>query len=120
MTDEYNNYVDAMIKWQRELNDALEKNGAEYRVVHIPPVDLIPYEHAGSVTKLQDFLQTEKKGMTNDEMLALLIGDEIDIIDTALMVYKSVLLAVHGNRLRAELREAARKRKKAERAELKD
>ena len=54
--------------------------------------------------------------MTDDEMNAFLIGDEADIIDMALTVYKSVLLAVHGNRFREEIRKAREEAKKKKEA----
>lgn len=99
----YDEYVNQMIKFQRDVNDQLEQRNAEYRVVHIPPLDLIPYEHMGRITKLQGFLEKEKADMTDEELLALMIGDEVDIIDMALEVYKSVLLAVHGDLIRKKL-----------------
>ena len=113
---DYNEYVDQMVKFQRDLNDKMEEGGHEYRLVHIPPLDLIPYEHMGSVTKLSNYLAAEREDMTDDEMNAFLIGDEADIIDMALTVYKSVLLAVHGNRFREEIRKAREEAKKKKEA----
>ena len=53
---DYNEYVDQMVKFQRDLNDKMEEGGHEYRLVHIPPLNLIPYEHMGSVTNLSNYL----------------------------------------------------------------
>ena len=106
------------IAWERSLNKELDSGGSQYRVVFLPPKDLMPYEDAGLVTKIQD--ETEKmldrwrNGDENATPVGVMRMDEewAKTINMALTVYKTVLMTIHGERFRKEIREAAEKRKK--------
>lgn len=111
-------FKDAWIKFQRETNDALEEKGAEYRMIYLPPKDMMPYCHAKSVTEMENQLDNElsrrnaesilerlknrKEGKDDEPITMTLDEEDAKVLEIALMVYKNALLAVHGKRMRSD------------------
>lgn len=103
--------VDEWIKFERDANKALEERGSDYRIIHLPPKDLMPYEELTRVTKIQDvadqMVEEWRKGGSNVSPLGNLVAnkDWVKTIRLALAIYKTVLLTVYGERIRKEIRE---------------
>ena len=100
------------IRWQRDLNSQLK--GTQYLMCFVPPEDLMPYEHGRICTELQDrILRLKETQEENGGMATFDLEDEkeTDVIDMALTVYKSILLEIHGERIRREVREQNNEKK---------
>lgn len=100
------------LKWQRSLNKELEQT--RYRVVYLPPKDLMPYEDLSQVTKIQDATERllDEWGEGGDNVAPvgnLVVNEEwTRTISMALTIYKATLMTVHGERIREEIREASK------------
>lgn len=107
---------DLWIKFERDTNELLEKRGVQYRVVYLPEKDLMPYQHAETTTQLENVVGVIRERMRkremqlwknhldpNDEpMEQITVGEEeAEVLEMALMVYKSALLAMHGKVMRS-------------------
>lgn len=111
---------DEWIKFERDLNRQLEEKGTQYRLIYLPEKDLMPYDDLGVTTQIQDEVDgildqwREAKGNANPVGVFRVSEEWARTISMALTVYKAVLLNVHGEQLRRELKEAAAKRKQKE------
>lgn len=109
-----NKELNEFLDWVDQTNEALM--GAGYVVVHVPPTDLMPYEHVSLNTDMSDKVDAaiglirhlESQALEKDEdpdavalpMTAHLTYDQLDMLQTALMVYKSVLMTVHKDKVK--------------------
>lgn len=111
---------DQWVKWERALNEQLEQT--RYRVLYLPPIDLMPYEDGPAVTQIQDEVEklietweeAEENGEASPIGMLRLNEEWARKISMALTVYKTVLLTIHGKRIREEMKEKAENRKEAE------
>lgn len=96
------------IAWERDMNRQL--TGTQYKVVFLPTEDLMPYSHVGICTELSDrMMLTRETQEETEDTVYLQLDDEEEsaTVEMALTVYKAALMAIHGERLRAELKDAA-------------
>lgn len=103
---------DEWIAWERRINKDLK--GTQYKVVFLPEEDLMPYDHLKNTTALTDKTQeiiAKWEETESPVSLELATEDEVNVLEMALMVYKAALMAVHGERVREEIRKAVEERK---------
>lgn len=108
----------AWIKFERETNKDLEERGVQYRLVYLPPKDLMPYNDAARVTEIQNATEKllddweENEGNVSPVGILTVTEEWTKTISMALTVYKAALLAVHGERFRKEIKEGMEKRRR--------
>ena len=86
------------IKFEWDTNDALEEKGVTYRLIFLPEKDLMPYHHAKTTTQLEnrvDELRDRMADTESEQESITLSAEEAEVLETALTVYKTALLAVH-------------------------
>ena len=67
--------------------------------VYLPDEELTPFEHLEKCKKLMDELQTAQ----DEEAACTVTADNVEMMATALLVYHSVLLRLHRDRIRQEV-----------------
>ena len=117
------------MNWIKDTNEVIKK--ANYRVIFLPDDDLMPYEHVSLNTELSnsidaalrlcDRLEEDKPedGIPwNGELPAITFTrDKLEVMQMALMIYKTVLLEVHKEEVEKGIRsviEAIGKKQKEE------
>ena len=106
---------DEWITWQRSLNKELTET--QYRVIYLPPADLMPYEDLADVTRIQNAVEAMLDDWEENEGNASPVGNLVinenwvRKISMALTVYKTVLMTIHGKKIRKEIKELREKMK---------
>ena len=104
------------MNWIKETNEVIKK--ANYRVIFLPDDDLMPYEHVSLDTELSndidaalhlcdDLEETEPEDGVpwNGKLPPIVFNRErLEVMQMALMIYKTVLLEVHNERVKAGIR----------------
>lgn len=104
------------MKWIKETNEVIKK--ANYRVIFLPDDDLMPYEHVSLNTELSndidaalylcdDLEETEPEDGVpwNGKLPPIVFNRErLEVMQMALMIYKTVLLEVHKDEVAKGLR----------------
>lgn len=98
-TDYYKKFLDALDVALDAVAPPVGAGRCEW--VFLPDKDMTPYEHISITTRLMDILAPGAGPSENE-----LTPEDGHCIFMALMVYKTVLMKQHKNRLRDELREA--------------
>lgn len=102
--------------WIKETNEVIKK--ANYRIIFLPDDDLMPYEHVGLDTELSNTIdaalnlcdelednESEDGVPWNGELPPVTFTREkLEVMEMALIVYKSVLLEVHKEEVEAGIR----------------
>ena len=89
------------MKWIQDTNEVIKE--VNYRVIFLPDDDLMPYEHVSLNTAISNRLMRIQDEDPKEVTLTW-TSDEIDMIQMALMIYKTVLLEVHKEEVKKELR----------------
>lgn len=104
------------MNWIRETNEVIKK--ANYRVIFLPDDDLMPYEHVKLNTELSNDIdaalhlcddleenEPEDGVPWNGTLPPIVFNRErLEVMQMALMVYKSVLMEVHRDEVEKGLR----------------
>lgn len=93
------------MKWKDETNEVLRK--ANYRIIFLPEEDLMPYEHMSIDTELSnrvDETSHKESGRDDGRYLMLFTAEELDCLQMALIIYKTVLMEVHKEEAMAGIR----------------
>lgn len=102
--------------WIKETNEVIKK--ANYRIIFLPDDDLMPYEHVGLDTDLSNTIdaalhlcdelednESEDGVPWNGELPPITFTREkLEVMEMALIVYKTVLLEVHKEEVEAGIR----------------
>lgn len=117
-------------KWIKETNEVIKK--ANYRVIFLPDEDLMPYEHVGQTTELSNSIDAAlrfTKRLEKDEPEdgipwngelppIVFTREKLEVMQMALMIYKSVLMEVHKEEVKkgieAVIRALGKKQKEEE------
>lgn len=122
------------MQWIKETNKVIKK--ANYRVIYLPDDDLMPYEHLGLDTELSneigsalhlcDRLEEDEPedGIPWNGKLPPIqfTREKLETMQIALMIYKTVLMEVHNDEVKAGIRrviEALGKKQKEDEKEEK-
>ncbi len=85
--------------------------------IYLPDKDMTPYSHMPIVTELEDLIDTmrrdrHKQKVPHEDITHLLLNhDKLIVVDRALMIYKSVLMRVNRDEVKAEIEKAIEERK---------
>ena len=87
-------------EWKKEANKILEPY--QYRVTYIPDHFPMPYEHIDVCNRLEEWLR--KKSKKGDGVKVTLSADEVNAVRVALIIYGDVLMDVHREKMKKELK----------------
>ena len=87
-------------EWKKEANKILEPY--QYRVTYIPNHFPMPYEHIDVCNRLEEWLR--KKSKKGDGVKVTLSADEVNAVRVALIIYGDVLMDVHREKMKKELK----------------
>ena len=110
--------MDEFLKWVADTNKTLAPH--HYRIIFLPDDDLMPYDHMTLNTNMSDALikLTDNYDHELPETINLTVtADELDMLQMALLIYKTVLMEVHKDEVKAGIRrviEAMGKKQKEE------
>ena len=85
--------------------------------VYLPDKDMTPFSHIGIVTDIENVIDPmlsdrRKMGIKKDAPSNLILDyEKLNVIDRALGIYKSVLMAVNRDEMRAEMQRIMEERK---------
>lgn len=92
-------------EWKNQANKILEPY--QYRVTYIPDRFPMPYEHIDVCERLEEWFRAKaKKGAGGKVTLS---ADEVNAVRVALIIYGDVLMDVHRDTLKKELKMAIAK-----------
>lgn len=88
------------VEWKNQANKILEPY--HYRVTFIPDSFHMPYEHIDVCNRLEEWLR--KKSKKGDGVNVTLSADEVNAVRVALIIYGDVLMDVHREKMKKELK----------------
>lgn len=95
--------MDEFLKWVANTNKILAPH--HYRIIFLPDDDLMPYEHMTLNTKLtDDFMKITDADELPETVDLTVTPDELEMLQMSLLVYKTVLMEVHKERMEADLK----------------
>lgn len=95
--------MDEFLKWVASTNKTLAPH--HYRIIFLPDDDLMPYEHMTLNTKLtDDFMRITDADELPETVDLKVTPDELEMLQMALLIYKTVLMEVHKDQMKADLR----------------
>ena len=100
---ERNKTMDEFMKWIADTNKTLAPH--HYRIIFLPDDDLMPYEHMTLNTQVSDrFCRLTDEDDLPEEITLTFSHDELDMLQMAVLVYKTVLMEVHKDEVKAGIR----------------
>lgn len=108
------NKMDEFLKWVASTNKTLAPH--HYRIIFLPDDDLMPYEHMALNTEVSNRL-CRITDEDPEEVTLTFSADELDMLQMAILIYKTVLMEVHKDEVMASIRkviEAIGKKQKEE------
>ena len=92
-------------EWKKEANKILEPY--QYRVTYIPDHFPMPYEHIDVCHRLEEWLREKSK--KGDGVKVKLSADEVNAVRVALIIYIDILMDIHREEIKKELKMAIAK-----------
>lgn len=90
------------MKWIKETNEVIKE--VNYRVIFLPDDDLMPYDHVKINTEWSNRIEEAMRNYEDGNKILIANREDLEVMQMALMIYKTVLLEVHKDEVAKELR----------------